>query len=346
MSADAPGRAAGQAPEELRPILDAAGEQTERLLVETELRLAQIAAPTELPGGASELATRAGATLAAGGKRLRPLLVFLCGAGAGAADSPPEGGPLVAAACSVELIHMAALLHDDVLDHAPLRRGLPTVFATDGRDAAVSTGDHLFARAFGELAATGHGAAVLALSNASSALVRGELMQRADAWSAEVSVTRYLERCELKTASLFETACRLGALLGAPGPDAADRLGSFGRQIGLAFQILDDVLDLAGSPGQTGKRRGTDLLDGTVTLPLIYARGESPELAALDLRSVTSAEQAEHVCVAVAETDAFERATALALELVADAKQGAASTDLDRIEVLDLVADSVVARVS
>ncbi len=344
MSADAPGRAAGQAPEELRPILDAAGETTERLLVETERRLAQIAAPTELPGGARELATRAGATLAAGGKRLRPLLVFLCGAGG--ADSPPDGEPLVAAACSVELIHMAALLHDDVLDHAPVRRGLPTVFATDGRDAAVSTGDHLFARAFGELAATGHGTAVLALSNASSALVRGELMQRADAWSAEVSIARYLERCELKTASLFETACRLGALLGAPGPDAADRLGSFGRQIGLAFQILDDVLDLAGSPGQTGKRRGTDLLDGTVTLPLIVAREESAELAALDLRSVTTGEQAEEVCAMVAGTDALERATALALELVADAKRGAASADLERITVLNLVADSVVARVS
>jgi len=344
MSADAPGRAGGQAPEELRPILDAAGEQTERMLAETERRLARIAAPTELPGGAGELATRAGATLAAGGKRLRPLLVFLCGAGA--ADPPPAGEPLVAAACSVELIHMAALLHDDVLDRAPLRRGLPTVFATDGRDAAVSTGDHLFARAFGELAVIGHAGAVQTLSIASSALVRGELMQRADAWSADVVVARYLERCELKTASLFETACRLGALLGAPGPGAADRLGSFGRQIGLAFQILDDVLDLAGAPGQTGKRRGTDLLDGTVTLPLIYAREESAELAALDLRSVTTPEQAESVCRTVAETDAFGRATALALELVADAKRGAASIDLDRIEVLDLVADSVVARVS
>ena len=110
-------------------------------------------------------------------------------------------------------------------------------------------------------------------------------MQRADAWSATVSAERYMERCELKTASLFAAAARLGATLG-DAPDAADGLAGFGRRIGLAFQILDDVLDVSGPAERTGKHRGTDLLDGTVTLPLIIARERDPELAALDLAAV------------------------------------------------------------
>ena len=124
------------------------------------------------------------------------------------------------------------------------------------------------------------------LSDASSALAQGELMQRSDAWNVGVSRERYLERCDLKTARLFEAACRLGALEGG-GPD--ELLGQFGRRIGLAFQLLDDVLDVSGPAERTGKHRGTDLLDGTVTLPLIVARERDPELAALDLRGVQDA---------------------------------------------------------
>ena len=107
------------------------------------------------------------------------------------------------------------------------------------------------------------------LSRAASELALGELMQRADAWNAEVPVQRYLERCRLKTAVLFRAACELGALEG--GGEQA-RLGAFGEQIGLAFQVLDDVLDVSGPPERTGKPQGTDLLDGTVTLPLIIAQ--------------------------------------------------------------------------
>ena len=120
------------------------------------------------------------------------------------------------------------------------------------------------------------------LARASRELALGELMQRADAWSAEVTVERYLERCRLKTAVLFRAACELGALEGETEPET---LGAFGERIGLAFQLLDDVLDVSGPPERTGKPRGADLLDGTVTLPLILARDRDPELAALDLRS-------------------------------------------------------------
>ena len=230
----------------------------------------------EIAGGyGAELGGHAAGTLAAGGKRLRPVLVFLCGG---------AGPGLAAGAVAVELLHMATLVHDDVLDAAPLRRGRPTVFATGGRAAATSTGDLLFSRAFAELAGTGSAAAVRDLSRASSELARGELIQRADAWSSAVTQQRYLHRCELKTASLFAAACSLGAVLGDPPRDGAV-LAGFGRRLGLAFQILDDVLDVSGPRERTGKHRGTDLLDGTVTLPLILARERDSELAALDLRA-------------------------------------------------------------
>ena len=109
-------------------------------------------------------------------------------------------------------------------------------------------------------------------------------MQRADAWNADVAADRYLERCRLKTASLFGASCRLGALLGG-APEDAEALADFGERIGLAFQLLDDVLDVSGPVERTGKPRGTDLLDGTVTLPLILARERDPGLRDLDLRA-------------------------------------------------------------
>ena len=195
---------------------------------------------------------------------------------------------LIAAAAAVELIHSATLVHDDVLDGAHLRRGVPTVWAQGGRDLAVATGDLLFSRAFSELTAIGSLAAVRSLSRATSALAEGELLQRQDAWNAAVPVERYLLRCELKTARLFEAACEMGGSGRALQRRADRRLGGFGRSIGLAFQLLDDVIDVAGPASLTGKHRGTDLLDGTVTLPLILARERDPQLAALDLRTITT----------------------------------------------------------
>src|SRR6202040_2265938 len=157
-----------------------------------------------------------------------------------------------------------------------------TVYAAAGRDAATATGDLLFSSAFAELARNGEIDQLRSLSSASAALACGELMQRADAWRADVTRERYLQRCELKTARLFAAACALGARPAGAGPP----LGPFGHAVGLAFQLLDDVLDITGPEERTGKRRGTDLLDGTVTLPLILARERSPELEALDLRAI------------------------------------------------------------
>jgi geranylgeranyl pyrophosphate synthase len=325
----------GTVPAQLAAVLAAGGPELSRLLHRTEARLAEVA---ESEG--SELGRHVSAALAAGGKRLRPTLVFLC--------SDADGGEhLVRAAVSVELLHMATLVHDDVLDRAPLRRGRATVFASDGRLAATATGDLLFSRAFAELSLTKSTRAVRALSASSSALARGELMQRADAWSETVTPERYLERCMLKTATLFEAACRLGAIFGDQLEGVEHSLGVFGSRIGLAFQIFDDVLDVSGPTERTGKPRGADLLDGTVTLPLILARRSDSELRDLDLRSaVTGPAQAAALCDRIALTGALREAREDALHYVAEAK--AALTDLDlperRREALELVADGVVER--
>ncbi len=269
-------------------------------------------------------------TLSAGGKRMRPMLVLICGGKGG-------GEASARAATAIELIHMATLVHDDVLDAAPLRRGRPTVAASAGRGRATATGDLLFSRAFGLLAAHGDLRAVELLSAASVALARGELAQRHDAYDTSVSEERYLERCRLKTGTLFECAC----LLGRDEPE----LGRFGGEIGLAFQLLDDVLDVSGPPERTGKARGTDLLDGTVTLPLILAAAEDPAIGATDLQSLDPA-GAEELCDRIGATGALERVRSRAMQMVADAKRRLGATDLDpeRRELLDLVADGVVQR--
>ncbi len=311
-------------------VIRAAGDHVPALLARVEPRLAELAA-----GHGETLAEHAGATIAAGGKRLRPLLVFL-------AASDAEGEGLVRAATAVELVHSATLVHDDVLDAAALRRGVPTVWSSAGREAATATGDLLFARAFAELARNESVEEIRVLSDASCALAEGELRQRADAWDAEVRVERYLLRCELKTARLFDAACRLGALESGGEPDG---LGAFGRRIGLAFQLLDDVLDVSGPVSRTGKHRGTDLLDGTVTLPYILARERDPELAALDPRTIRDPEAAERVCDRIEATGALDEARRRALEIVDDAKVRLGG-DLPARQrtALELVANGVVAR--
>jgi geranylgeranyl pyrophosphate synthase len=278
------------------------------------------------------LAEGAGATLAAGGKRLRPLLVLLCAGTSG-------GEEAVRAAAAIELVHMATLVHDDVLDNAPLRRGQPTVAATAGRDRALAVGDLLFSRAFALLAKHGDIRAISLLAEASVALARGELAQRHDAFDTGISEQRYLERCRLKTAKLFECACRLGR--------DVDALGAFGAEIGLAFQLLDDVLDVSGPPERTGKARGTDLLDGTVTLPLIAAAEVEPEILDSDLRELNAA-NAEALCDRIAATGALEQVRSRALAMVAMAKGQLESADFDpeQRQLLNLVADGVVQRYS
>jgi geranylgeranyl pyrophosphate synthase len=329
-------------------VLDAAEAWLPRRMAAVERRLAEV-----MRGGGDRLEAEAGATLAAGGKRLRPMLVLVCA-------GPEAGDGAIRAATAIELVHMATLVHDDVLDAAPLRRGHPTVVARAGRDAATAVGDLLFSRAFAELAGRGSeakpsraavqepsvgdgaGRRVGLLARASVALAQGELAQRRDAFNVSIPAERYLERCRLKTAQLFECAC----LIGTEADEASvDALRTYGRQIGLAFQLLDDVLDVTGPPARTGKALGTDLLDGTVTMPLILARDRDPGLADLDLRALDPA-GAEAVCARIAATGVLDtvREDARARVRAAKATLESGPADAGRRELLTMVADGVVER--
>jgi geranylgeranyl pyrophosphate synthase len=310
--------------ETVTAVIEAGGVHVPPLMERIEVRLRAIAA-----GHGEALGRHAVSTVEAGGKRLRPLLVLL-------AAGRDTGEGLVRAGVAVELVHSASLVHDDVLDRAPLRRGRPTVAAEGGPAMATAVGDLLFSQAFAELAASRREDEVRVLSDAASALARGELLQREDAFDLGISRERYLERCDLKTGRLFRAACELGALE-ADGP--VGTLGRFGMRIGLAFQLLDDVLDVSGPAERTGKHRGTDLLDGTVTLPLILARerGVAP-------RRVTTPAEAEALCDEIAATGALEEARAEAHGLVADAKAELDGLPEAQQAALHLVAEGVVDR--
>jgi geranylgeranyl pyrophosphate synthase len=242
------------------------------------------------------LAARAGSDALGGGKRLRPLLVFLA--------APMGVVPPVEAGVAVELVHMATLLHDDLIDRAALRHGRPAVWSVHGDDVAVATGDYLFARAFGELADTGDVRAVEILAEAAVSLSRGEALQNRQTHDPDTTVESYIERCGLKTGKLFEAACRLA---GGSGP--------FGLALGIAYQIADDVLDCTGDAADTGKVPGTDLREGTPTLPLLLA-------ASVDavVREALAGGSLEGALVRVAATGALEESRAAARDYAARAR--------------------------
>jgi geranylgeranyl pyrophosphate synthase len=237
--------------------------------------------------------------LAAGGKRLRPLLVFLC--------APPGREAPVAAGAAVELVHMATLVHDDLIDGAEYRRGRTAAWASYGPEAARAAGDYLFARAFAELTRTGDARAVRIVAQACLSLARGEALQRAQTHDPDTTVESYLERCALKTGKLFEAACLLGS--------RDRRAGEFGLALGIAFQIADDILDCTGETIETGKIPGTDLREGTPTLPLILA-ARSDQV----VRGALAGGALDGALVRVAASGALDRAREVALEYAEQAR--------------------------
>jgi geranylgeranyl pyrophosphate synthase len=282
-------------------------------LDEIEQRL--LTAVSRHPGLASTVGAEA---LAAGGKRLRPLLVFLA--------APAGREPPYAAGVAVELVHMATLVHDDLIDRAHFRRGKAAAWSVYGADAARATGDYLFARAFAELAATGDAGAVQILADATLALARGEAMQRLQTHDPHTAIDAYLERCALKTGKLFEAACRLGG-----------GSGSYGLALGVAFQIADDVLDCSGATIETGKIAGTDLRDGTPTLPLLLAAREDEVV-----RAALAGGPLDGALVRVAGTSALPRSRATALDYACRAR-ACLDGQVHRDE-LEALADLVVHR--
>jgi geranylgeranyl pyrophosphate synthase len=259
-------------------------------------------------------------SLAAGGKRLRPLLVFLC------ADEPPT----LEAGVAVELLHLATLVHDDLIDGAELRRGRASAWSAHGGDVARATGDYLFARAFAELTATRDLGAVQVLADTALSLVRGEAMQWRQRHDPTTTVDEYLARCALKTAKLFEAACVLGG---------GERLREFGKNLGIAFQIADDILDCTGETIETGKVAGVDLREGTPTLPLILAAAEDN----LVRRALSGGPQ-EDALVRVAATGALQRSRRVADEYASRAHAALPETVRHRAELEALIAAVVERR--
>jgi geranylgeranyl pyrophosphate synthase len=313
-------------------VLDGAFETIDE--VEGLLAGAAEGAPPDLVGPAL-------VALTSGGKRLRPLLLVL---------SAHMGGPdredLLQAAAAIEVLHTATLIHDDIVDGAQSRRGVPTTVAKYGREIAAATGDFLFAEAFSKLAGIGDPRLVRAFAAASVGLASGELEQyRAN--GANVEVEAYLEHIRKKTAGLFQVACVAGATLGGLSIVQIDALASYGQALGIAFQMSDDIMDLVGKPGLMGKGIGTDLVEGTVTLPVIFAlkEGDAATIRGVLADPSPSPELLEAGIEAVLATGAIARTEAWARgEIDAALRDLVLLPDCPEREFLESVASEVVGR--
>jgi octaprenyl-diphosphate synthase len=220
--------------------------------------------------------------VAGGGKRLRPALVLLaCGA------TGYRGEARIQLAAVIEFIHTATLLHDDVVDESPMRRGRRTANSAFGNAAAVLVGDFLYSRSFQMMVEVDNMRVMQVLADATNTIAGGEVLQLMGSHDPDVDEARYLEVIRRKTAKLFEAAARLGGVLPGAAPAVEDGLAEYGMRVGTAFQLIDDVLDYSGDADTIGKSLGDDLAEGKPTLPLIYAmRAGSAAQAAVVRRAI------------------------------------------------------------
>ncbi len=214
-----------------------------------------------------------------GGKRLRPALVMLC-AEAGPAG-PAGAGVAMPLAVACEILHTATLVHDDVIDGASLRRGLPTVAAKWGGRVAILAGDYLFARALTRVSELGNPEISIRLGMTIQSICEAELEQVERAYDVSYSETEYIELIRRKSALLIAECCRSGALLAGAAPEIAAAVFRYGELLGIAYQITDDILDVVAAEAQVGKSTGRDIELGLLTLPVIRAVGAVPELGSL-----------------------------------------------------------------
>ncbi len=256
--------------------------------------------------------------LNAGGKRLRPAMVALS---ARAVNNDVDAERLATVGAAVEFVHMATLVHDDVVDNTATRRGKPTANAVFGNGVAVLSGDYILARSMRLLAIDGDLRIIRAVSEITIEMSEGEVMEIAATGNADLPLPDYYEILRKKTASFVEGCCRCGAMLANAEAPIETALADYGYRLGMAFQIADDLLDYTGDPLITGKPRGSDLKDGRATLPFLLA-----------LKAATSAERARllaafgcaglrdeevlEICDVLARYDAFEQTREVAREFV------------------------------
>jgi len=240
----------------------------------------------------------------AGGKRLRPALYFMC-----AQNRVCDSEKLLTVAVAIELIHMATLVHDDVIDNSAIRRGRPTANSCWGNHSSVLIGDYLFAKAFSLVANKVSNEMLKVLTDVICSMCEGEINQNRSTFNADQVEDDYLGRIAQKTADFLAASCELGALAAQLPSDEVQAFREYGYSLGMAFQITDDILDITASAEQLGKPVGNDLRQGIVTLPIIYALQNSPHRA--ELREIVqtpemSEEKIKRGLAIIDETEAVE----------------------------------------
>jgi len=285
--------------------------------------------------------------LASGGKRIRPMLLLLC-----ARLTGYQGAAHIGLASVVEFIHTATLLHDDVVDSAVLRRGQESANAVWGNEASVLVGDFLFAKSFSIMVRNGSLDILRALSDATTQMAEGEVLQLISTCDLALDEERYIEVVRNKTAVLLAAACRSGAILGEAAADQQEALAAYGMDLGIAFQFMDDALDYVAEQEEFGKARGHDLLEGKVTLPLIHALRQCSAEERSRVENIVEQEELPqedlgYVIELIDKYDGIQFTRLRAATFVEQAKTRLAVFEADPIkEALEILADYVVSRSS
>jgi heptaprenyl diphosphate synthase len=285
--------------------------------VAADLARVEAALRNEIDGDPDVVAEPMADLFAAGGKRLRPALVLLS-----ARCGKYDFRTLTHAAMAVELTHAATLVHDDVIDRAPVRRGRPTVAASLGDEPAIVIGDFYFAKAYEHAARTDSTEVVGILARAVMEICAGEVRQQEIRYRYSTDVDEYMRRIEAKTATLLAACCDIGAVLAGLQREQREALHEYGRLLGLAFQIADDVLDYLGIEDEIGKPTGQDIAEGFATLPLMIAKQDRPaafDKLLQDGRKL-NADQASEVVDLVRAGSAPQHALEHARQLATEAK--------------------------
>jgi heptaprenyl diphosphate synthase len=284
--------------------------------------------------------------LRAGGKRLRPALT-LCATYAANGAGRPAPDDTVTGAASVELVHLGSLYHDDVIDEAETRRGVPSVNARWSNIVAILSGDFLLAQASALAASLGADVAGL-LATTIGELCRGQVLELQYLFDAGRTAESYYSAIEGKTASLMGTACRIGGMVSGVSPSTLDALTQFGTHLGMCFQIVDDVLDVTRSDAELGKPAGNDVHEGVYTLPVIYALESSSELRDLLGRKLEWPEVEKAVAL-IGVPDVLDASVAAARAHAVKANEvlsGAPELDGEVCERLQSLVDGLVVRSS
>lgn len=283
--------------------------------IETDLLEVEARMQAELGSDVRTLSSLTRHLLEAGGKRLRPAMVALA---ARAVNPLVNAARIATVGAAVEFVHMATLVHDDVVDNTAIRRGRPTANAVYGNGVAVLSGDYILARSMRLLALDGDMRIIRTVSEITIAMSEGEVMEIVATGRTDLPIPEYYEIVRKKTAAFVEGCCRCGAILGEASPEMEEALAEYGFRIGMAFQLADDLLDYTGDPLITGKPRASDLRDGRATLPLLLALEEASDsakkalLAAFGNPNLTD-KVVDAVCDILDSCGAFAKTQALAL---------------------------------